>query len=140
MYRLVRSFLGAEHLISLVPDLLPIPRSDRYTTVHDTAVKATFEPKLKDVIPEPWVRCFLSIVWHDGSIAPHQDVAIEGQRFHVVLQSNPDAWLLHDGVWTQPLTGCIYTMDPTIEHATVNWGHSPRVLLVVDTKRDSTPT
>ena len=113
--------------------MIPAPHPGvGYATVHDAGVKAAYGPLLGTLISGVWRHAFLSVIWRDGSIAPHCDDSVRGQRFHVVVQSAPDAWLLHGGVWTSVEEGAIYTMDPTIRHASVNWGHHPRTLLVID--------
>ena len=105
-----------------------------YVTVHDPAVAEAFKPHVGFLVPGAWSHCFLSVVWHNGSIAPHED-SDPGWRRHLVLQTNPDAWWLHDGTWQQLQEGGLYTMDPTKPHASVNWGHPPRTLLIIDTPR-----
>ena len=132
-YQSVGVVCDVESLRGLAQPLIPTQHPGvGYVTVHSPQVSDVFWPRLDSVFPGRWHQAFLSTIWHNGSIAPHCDALAEGQRFHVVLESNPDAWLLHGGVWTQPLTGHIYTMDPIIEHASVNWGHPPRTLLVIN--------
>ena len=60
----------------------------------------------------------------------------DADRFHLVIQTNPDCWMLHDGQWQQLEPGGIYTLDPLIPHASVNWGNEPRVHFVVDVLHD----
>jgi hypothetical protein len=107
----------------------------RYTTMHQEGIRHSFYPHLQDIFPSrEWIRCFLSIIWHNGSIEPHQDTDTvpDSQRCHLVLQTNPDCWMLHDGTWQQLQEDKIYTMDPRLFHASINWGHEPRVFFVVD--------
>ena len=138
MYARVGTYLGAKELLQFFPDLRPIPGPEvRYTTYHQGDIQEIYYPKLRGVFPsDRWAHCFLSAIWHNGHIEPHQDATLPPgvQRFHLVLQTNADCWFLHDGTWQQLEETGIYTMDPTLVHASINWGHPPRVLLVVDAK------
>lgn len=70
----------------------------------------------------------------DGHIPFHSD-RIEDyhpNRYHIVLQTNPHCWVYHDGVWQQLNRGGIYFMDPSKEHAALNFGSTIRLHLVVD--------
>ena len=53
-------------------------------------------------------------------------------RYNVVLQTNQRCWNFHDGDWQQLELGGIYTMDASKEHASINWGDTERVHLVLD--------
>ena len=136
MYTAVGEYPNARSLLVLAPELRPIPGPEiRYTTYHSSAIHDTYHPILRGVFPNgEWIHCFLSAIWHNGHIEPHADapLPVGGQRFHLAVQMNPDCWMLHDGTWQQLHENTIYTMDPTLPHASINWGHEPRVLFIVD--------
>ena len=135
-YVKIGSYPNARRLVALAPELRPIPGPEiRYTTMHQAEIRSAYYPHLLGVFPsDEWIKCFLSIIWHNGSIEPHQDgdTQLGGQRCQLVLQTNPDCWMLHGGVWQQLEEDGIYTMDPLVPHASINWGHQPRVFFVVD--------
>lgn len=54
------------------------------------------------------------------------------ERVHVILQTNRHCWNFHDGLWQQLDEGGLYTMDPGLEHASINLGDTDRYHLVVD--------
>lgn len=53
-------------------------------------------------------------------------------RYHIVLTTNPQCWVFHDGTWSQLEQNGIYLMDPSKEHASINLGETNRYHLVVD--------
>jgi hypothetical protein len=53
-------------------------------------------------------------------------------RYHLVLQTNDRCWNFHDGDWQQLELGGVYTIDVSRNHASINWGATLRVHLVVD--------
>ena len=132
MYHKVGHYTGPlQPLVAIIP--YPSDASGMgYRTVHGQ--EALYASYLRDTFPGTWARGFFSIIWKDGSIVPHldSDMRADATRFHLVIQTNPDCWMLHDGQWQQLEAGGIYTLDPLIPHASVNWGHSTRVHLVVD--------
>jgi len=76
-----------------------------------------------------------SVVFVGGFITKHRDGIPSGVRHHLVVQTNPDAWVYHDGQWQQCEQNGIYTMNPNCFHAAVNMGQKPRTHFVVDIKR-----
>ena len=118
----------------LAPQLSPRKSEQGYGTTDRTATRDLFWPLLRDVLPGQWVSAALAVIWQWGSIPPHEDGTDGGRlyRVMVVLQTNPDAWCLHDGAWQQLREGGIYAADPTRPHAAINWGGEPRIHLVVD--------
>lgn len=93
-----------------------------------------YKADLASVLPGDWVASMLVLIRPGGNIRMHQDVPErEGlTRYHVVLSTNDRCWNYHDGDWQQLELGGIYTVDPTREHASINWGETMRVHLVVD--------
>lgn len=104
-----------------------------YLTTDSAATMALYRPLLDGFFPGEWLKCFLSIVWPNGSIMPHQDLDAAGRhRQHLVIKTNPDSWCMHDGTVQQLDAGGVYIMDQTRVHAAMNWGADVRVHLVVD--------
>ena len=122
-------------LVEQAYSLVPGASREGYCTVHDFSVGTQYAPIFQQIIPGHWVRSFLSIIWHNGTIPPHIDTDMreDAIRSHVVLDTNAECWYLHDGQWQQLQTGGVYRMDPLKIHASVNWGHGARIHLVVDT-------
>jgi hypothetical protein len=58
------------------------------------------------------------------------------RRTHVVLATNDRCWQFHAGTWQRLEAGHIYAMDPTAEHASINFGETMRVHLIVDARVD----
>lgn len=105
------------------------------TTDHLVAIRDAFKPDLADVLPGEWAYSMLVVVKPNmGAIRFHKDVKQrEGLvRHHLVLQTNERCWNFHDGAWQQLELGGIYTIDETLEHASVNGGEAQRIHLVVD--------
>jgi hypothetical protein len=104
-----------------------------YCTTNSPETTSLYNPLLQDKFPGEWTKCFLAIIFPNGSIMPHKDLDVAGQiRTHLVLQTNPDCWNMNDNIWTNLEEGGIYTMDQTLVHASINWGTEPRIHLVVD--------
>lgn len=91
---------------------------------------------LEDHFPGEWVMSMLTGVRKlGGTLSYHRDDFEPGlTRRHLVLQSNPRAWVFHGAMFQQLKVGGIYTMDPTEFHASVNWGDTDRIHLVVDVR------
>lgn len=137
MYRQIGRYEGdVGELVELIKWLNPAPTLPlMYNTTEPTRTAEVYQPHLQSVFPGEWTKCFLAIIWPNGSIMPHVDADTAGQtRTHLVLQSNPDCWNMNDGKWCQLETGGIYTMDQTLVHASINWGSEPRVHFIVDRK------
>lgn len=92
-------------------------------------------PELATVLPGEWVSSMLVIVRKGGNIPMHRDAGEGSERYHLVLATNDRCWNFHDGDWQQLELGGIYTVDPTREHASINFGDSMRVHLVADVAR-----
>ena len=135
MYQKVGSYPGdlsglveAMHLLNPSPTL-PLG----YLTTDSIATEAVYKPLLGDFFPGEWLKCFLSIVWPNGSIMMHVDADAAGrQRQHLVLKSNPESWCIHDGALQQLEDGGVYIMEQTLPHAAINWGQDVRIHFVVD--------
>lgn len=138
MYHRVGQYPGARRLVELAARFQLAPSHEGYATSPWEATVPLFQPPLAAVFPGEWTYAILTAIWANGTIPPHQDGDPErsgAQRFHLVLQSNPQSWTLHDGTWQQLTEDGIYTMDPIKTHAAVNWGGEPRIHLVVDVRR-----
>lgn len=59
------------------------------------------------------------------------------RRTHVVLATNDRCWQFHGGTWQQLTAGGLYVMDPRLEHASINFGDTLRVHLVIDERVDA---
>lgn len=120
--------------------LRPKPSEQGYCTTDRDETTTIYRSHLEQLFSGEWTKCFLAIIWPNGTIPPHVDgdsIREGSQRYQVVLQSNPDSWVLHDGDWQQLEEGGIYTMRPELRHASVNWGNEPRINLIVDVTRNS---
>lgn len=137
MYIEVGSFGRAKRLADMAPRFNPKPCEKGYCTVgHEDGI-SIFQPLLADTLFGKWTYCIMSIIWPHGSIAPHVDgntANTDSTRYNLVLQSNDNCWSMHGGDWQQLKEGFIYQMDPSITHASINWGNEPRIHLVVDVK------
>lgn len=69
-------------------------------------------------------------------IVAHTDPPIAGIRHHAPLVVNNGCWSFHGGVWQQLEVGRVYRMAPTVMHGAVNWGHTTRLHLMVDTEEE----
>lgn len=121
------------HLLALAGriDCAPGPGGSRCTDF--TATQALYEPELKDWFPGQWTRTMLVLLYPSAQLVAHRDPPISGIRCHLPLSLNDGCWVFHAGVWRQLEEGHAYYMDPTEEHGAVNWGHTVRVHLAVDT-------
>ncbi len=136
MYQKVGSYRGQtplEQLAGRIRDFEVAYAPSNYgTTVdHLIAVRDAFQ---KDVdLPGEWVRSMLVVLKPDSFIRLHSDLP-NGKvlRHHLVLQTNADCWSLHGREWQQLELGGWYTMDETVAHASVNFGQTDRIHLVVD--------
>lgn len=66
------------------------------------------------------------LVGHTDPWNPH-DI-----RIHIPLYTNDACWCFHSGAWVQLEEGKAYEMSPAEFHGAVNWGHSPRMHLMLD--------
>lgn len=135
MYVQVGYYPDARRLAELAARLNPKPSEQGYCTTDRDATYELYYPHFKDTFLNKWDKCFLAIIWANGSIPPHTDGdSILGgtQRFQVVLQTNANSWVMHGGDWQQLVEGGIYTMRPDVTHASINWGGEPRINLIVD--------
>lgn len=101
------------------------------------------QTRIGPLVPGIWRLAMLVGLQPQGTIPRHRDAPADENglagmaldRWHVVLVTNPHAWCYHGGVWQHLERGGIYAMDPTVDHAAVNWGDTVRWHLVVDTER-----
>ncbi len=135
MYVQVGQYDGnLSELAELIHILRPAPTLPLgYLTTEPIATTEIYGPVLKAIFPGIWAKCFLSIVWPNGSIMPHADMDMPSTyRQHLVIKTNPDAWVMHDGGVEQLREGGIYSMDETRVHAAMNWGQDVRIHFVID--------
>lgn len=88
-------------------------------------------------IPGEWESVRLISIKPGGMIHLHTDPRPDGQavttRYHIVLATNPYCWNYHDGSVQHLKLGGVYTVDELVNHASVNWGMTTRVHMVIDT-------
>lgn len=130
MYRLVGHYAGAAGLLEFVPRLQSLERAGYWTTEKTPTVEL-FRPLLADVFPGPWLAARCVTVKPGGVIPLHRDAPEEMDWKLLVVATNPDAWVLHDGEWGRLEQNGIYESDQRRPHAAVNFGKEPRVHLVV---------
>lgn len=91
---------------------------------------------LDGIVPGPWWQARIIAIKPGGIIHLHSDPLPDGRqkavRYHVVLKTNPYCWNYHNGDIQRLELGGVYTMDESVEHASVNWGTTARVHLVID--------
>lgn len=137
MYVRIGTHQNARRLADTAAQFHLQPSREGYATSACEPTRRVYQPLLEHVFPGEWTHCLLSVIWQNGSIPPHCDgdtVNSGSRRFHIVIQSNPNAWALHDGEWQRLDEDGIYTMDPVREHAAVNWGQEPRIHLIADVR------
>lgn len=111
------------------------PGGEHYRLSGDSEIRPLFEGlPLKDVFP-PWVYIDLLTIYPKGFVHLHTDTSRGWIRWHVVLQTNPDAWCFAGGVWSHLPLGTTWTVDTTAPHGSVNWGSEPRIHLIFDVER-----
>jgi len=116
--------------------------SDYGTTLeHRAEIRDGYRDELAGVLPGEWVASMLVLLRPGGTIRFHTDVPErEGlTRYHVVLATNDRCWNYHDGSWQQLELGGIYTVDASLEHASINLGDAMRVHLVADIATANVP-
>jgi hypothetical protein len=116
-------------------DVAWAPDGHGTTTDHLIAVRDAFCADLADALPGEWAYSMLvALQPNGGSIPLHRDLPQRAGllRHHLVLQTNPACWNFHGGDWQQLELGGIYTVDPMVEHASINWGDTQRIHLVID--------
>lgn len=93
------------------------------------------------IVPGTWRLVTLFAMKPGGYIPFHSDRpasenAIDAvlTRFHLVLATNERCWNYHAGDWRRLEEGGLYEMDPTQEHASINFGDTTRYHLVIDTE------
>ena len=140
MYRRVGTYNGSVPLQEMAQRLDSFevswaPDGHGTTVEHKALIRDAFRADLEGSIPGDWVYSMLvALQSKGGSIPMHRDLPQEDgtQRYHLVLQTNEHCWNFHDGEFQHLELGGIYTVDETREHASINWGDSPRIHLVVD--------
>lgn len=102
---------------------------ERTATVRDK-----FQPLVGDALPGVWAYSMIVLMKPDSSISFHKDEKLFDAvtRYHLVIATNHRCWSAHDSTWQQLELGGIYKLDPLEEHASLNWGDSTRIHLVVD--------
>ena len=111
------------------------PGGEHYRLSGDSEVRPLFEPVLEGLFPGPWVYVDLLTIYPKGWVHLHTDTSHGRIRWHVVLQTNPDAWVFSGGVWAHLPVGTVWTVDTEEPHGSVNWGREPRLHLIFDVER-----
>lgn len=134
MYEWVAEIQEPRLLAELVSRCSPRVGAEGYASTDFPATRDVFGPRMASQFgdPERWAHCSVAMIMPNGTIPPHADSLVGSHRYMVVLQTNDRAWCLHGGAWQQLREGGIYTADPRIEHAALNWGREPRIHFVVD--------
>ena len=142
MYHFIGVYNGSVTLSELVGRLASCdlarttePGDYSTTTDHHQGIPALFAD-IAWSIPGAWRAAMAVIIPPRGAIPLHADLPLgEGwTRYHLVLQTNVNAWSFHDNSWQQLALGGIYSVDPAQQHASMNWGETDRIHLVVDTQ------
>jgi len=116
------------------------PGGEHYRLSGDAEVRPLFEPRLTDRFPGPWVYVDLITIYPKGWVHLHTDTSHGRVRWHLVLQTNPDAWCFAGGVWSHLPAGTVWTIDTEEPHGSVNWGREPRLHLIFDVATGTTPS
>jgi len=136
MYQQVSFYTDDIEVLLFQAKNLASPNGRGYTCTDPRATMELYQPLLGKIFPGVWTRCFLAIIWPNGSIMPHHgggEVIADGSaRYHLVLKTNPDCWSMHENQWQQLEEGKIYEFNPRLVHAAINWGKQWRVHFVVD--------
>lgn len=73
-----------------------------------------------------------------GALAWHVDegaYAVQHERYHLALTTNPGAWLLSGGEQAHVPVGALVWFDNHALHSAINVGPTPRIHLIVDIRR-----
>lgn len=137
MYQPVGTYPGAVRLMEFMPRLEMVD-SGGYLVSRKQLAIGLFQPLLADAFPGRWLFARCVLVKPNGIIPLHRD----SQEAYgpllwrmLVVQTNPDAWVMHGGTWQHLEQDGIYESDQERLHAAVNFGEHPRVHLVVGTAR-----
>jgi len=99
-------------------------------------IAADAKHRLGGLVPGEWLSARIIAIKPGGIIPLHMDARPYDEekrtRYHVVLTTNPFCWNYHDESVQHLVLGGIYTVDETLPHASVNWGDTDRVHLVID--------
>lgn len=103
--------------------------SDQWEKVRDV-----YQCEVSGLLSGRWVYAMVVVLSPGGYLPPHCDGAPPAgvTRYHLVLQTNDDAWCYHDRGWERLSVGYIYRLDATKRHGAVNWGEVDRIHLVMD--------
>ena len=138
MYQMIGTYSGDLKALLEAARKLPMDRESQgysSTSNEHAKVEQVMRPLLSGLFPGKWPYAMVVAVHPNGMLPPHEDTVLTAgvERYHIVLQTNPLAWCMHDGDWQQLEHGGIYTMVCQQVHAAVNWGIEDRIHLVVDT-------
>ena len=130
-------FVDTKPLASIVGEILFKVNSGYHITPLTEPQERHARQCLGGIVPvDGWISARLIAIKPGGIIHLHTDPLPDGfprhTRYHVVLTTNPYCWGYHDGSVQRLEAGGVYTIDESLEHASVNWGKTPRVHLVID--------
>lgn len=137
MYERLGTYEGElEVLLGRVAGVRPQRGGGGYTCTPLRATREAYEPLLRATFPGTWTRCTLVVVWPNGHIMPHfgkgEVIADNSTRYHLVIKTNGQSWSMHENEWQRLDARGIYTFDPRLIHASINWGAEWRIHFVVD--------
>jgi hypothetical protein len=136
VYRLVGTVPGAGGLLDLLPRLELLDRPGYQVTRKGPTIELV-RPRLADYFPGRWMVARFAVVKPGGLIPPHTDPRgpTDPPVWRLlVVQTSPDAWVMHAGDWQRLEPDGVYEADQSAVHAAVNFGKEPRVHLVVGTE------
>lgn len=81
------------------------------------------------------IRIAANVLYPGGSLDPHEEARHDRYRWHLPVQTNPDAVLVVDGDELHLPVGQLYRLDPWLTHSARNDGTTPRIHLVWDVPR-----
>ena len=140
MYVLDGEHRGTQQVLSLLDQFEYKWAPQGYWIVdgREHPLENTVGPLVYDHLPPTWVFAMVIKLECGNSIPPHCDkpLAAGVTRRHLVLDTNDSSWCMHNNRWQQMELGGVYTMEPQFVHAAINWGVTPRIHLVVDSKED----
>lgn len=97
--------------------------------------RALIMPLMARVAGERLGRCIINKIEPGGRIFPHADTPAHAEyydRFHIVLQANPDSLFRAGDETVNMAAGEVWWFDNSVEHEVHNHGDSERIHLVVD--------
>ena len=131
MYTLISRHADSHKLMDVLPRLELLEREGYSVSIKQPTIELV-RPLLSEAFPGSWSVARFVVVKPQGIVPLHIDKPESGVAWRLlVVQTNPDAWVLHDGEWQHLEQDGIYEAEPQRRHAAVNFGKTQRVHLVV---------